>query len=134
MSEELTEMATNKMKVESGSTFSNTSPERDALKEEVSDEMWQEGVSYYINLNRKRRKVTQKQIAERLGVTQPAVCQMLKRPATIAKLWRLCHAMGGHLEVDFVYEGKRYSLLNEPLPNNPDAWMVEDANRGGSAA
>ena len=108
--------------------------EGDLLEEEVTDEMFQEAVSYYINLNRRRRKVTQKQIAERLGVTQPAVCQMLKRPATIAKLWRLCLAMGGRLEVDFVYEGKRYSLLNEPLPNDPDAWMIEGEQTGGSAA
>ena len=89
-------------------------PEYEKISAENSEEMWQEVVSYYVNLNRKRRRITQKQIAAELRISQPGVCQMLKRPATVAKLWRLCRAMGGHLEVDFVYEGKRYSLLNEP--------------------
>jgi len=68
-----------------------------------------------INLNRKRRKITQKQIAETLHISQPGVCQMLKRPATIAKLWRLAVAMGGQLEVNIRFGDKVYSLLNEPL-------------------
>ena len=82
---------------------------------EHSEEMFQEIVSYYINLNRKRRKITQKQIAEALHISQPGVCQMLKRPATIAKLWRLAVAMGGQLEVNIRFGDKVYSLLNEPL-------------------
>jgi hypothetical protein len=41
---------------------------------------------------------------------------MLKRPATIAKLWRLSVAMGGELEVNIRFGDKVYSLLNEPLP------------------
>jgi hypothetical protein len=40
---------------------------------------------------------------------------MLKRPATIAKLWRLAVAMGGQLEVNIRFGDKVYSLLNEPL-------------------
>ena len=84
-------------------------------QEQSSEEMFQEIVSYYINLNRKRRKITQKQIAESLHISQPGVCQMLKRPATIAKLWRLSVAMGGQLEVNIRFGDKVYSLLNEPL-------------------
>ena len=87
-------------------------------QEESSDDMWQEIVSYYVNLNRRRRKITQKQIAEALKISQPGVCQMLKRPATIGKLWRLSLAMGGELEVNLRFGDKVYSLLNEPLPGS----------------
>ena len=89
-------------------------------QEESSDDMWQEIVSYYIKLNRRRRKITQKQIAEALHISQPGVCQMLKRPATIAKLWRLSVAMGGELEVNLRFGDKVYSLLNEPLPGSEE--------------
>ena len=89
-------------------------------QEESSDDMWQEIVAYYINLNRRRRKITQKQIAEALHISQPGVCQMLKRPATIAKLWRLSVAMGGELEVNLRFGDKVYSLLNEPLPGSEE--------------
>ena len=90
------------------------------------DDMFHETVSYYLNLNRKRQKITQHQIAEQLQVSQSAVCQMLKRPATIGKLWRLCHALGGRLEVNIRFGDTTYSLLNEPIPDNPDAWMFEE--------
>lgn len=103
---------------------------RDELEAEGFDDMFHEVVSYWLNVNRRRRKVTQKQIASVLGITQPGVCQMLKRPATIGKLWRLCRAMGGELEVHFVVDGKRFSLLGEPDPNDPDAWMLESAAEG----
>jgi predicted XRE-type DNA-binding protein len=89
-------------------------------QEESSDDMWQEVVAYYVNLNRRRRKITQKQIAEALHISQPGVCQMLKRPATIAKLWRLSVAMGGELEVNLRFGDKVYSLLNEPLPGSEE--------------
>ena len=96
------------------------SPNYEALSEETSEDMWQEIVSYYVNLNRKRRKMTQKQLAEALHISQPGVCQMLKRPATIAKLWRLSVAMGGQLEVNIRFDDKVYSLLNEPLPGSEE--------------
>ena len=89
-------------------------------QEESSEEMWQEIVAYYVNLNRRRRKITQKQIAEALKISQPGVCQMLKRPATISKLWRLSVAMGGKLEVNIRFGDKVYSLLNEPLPGSEE--------------
>ena len=89
-------------------------------QEESTDQMWQEIVSYYVNLNRKRRKITQKQLAEALHISQPGVCQMLKRPATIAKLWRLSVAMGGKLEVNIRFDDKVYSLLNEPLEDETE--------------
>ena len=99
--------------------------ENDMLDSEISEEMWNEVLSYYVNLNRRRRKITQKQIAQKIGLTQPRVCQMLKRPATIAKLWKLCDAMGGQLEVNVRFGNEVFSLLNEPDPNNPDAWMMD---------
>ena len=91
------------------------SPNYESLSEETSEDMWHEIVSHYINLNRRRRRITQKQIAEVLHISQPGVCQMLKRPATISKLWRLVTAMGGTLEVNVRFGDKVYSLLNEPL-------------------
>lgn len=98
----------------------------DQEEEKGYDDIFHETVSYYLNINRKRQKVTQQQIAERLKVSQSAVCQMLKRPATIGKLWRLCGALGGELEVNIRFGDKTYSLLNEPLPNDPDSWMYEN--------
>lgn len=105
-------------------------PKYEGLREESNEDVWQEVVAYWLNINRRRRRVTQKQIAEQLHVSQPRVCQMLKRPATVGKLWRLCRAMGGELEVNFVVDGKRYSLLGEPDPNDPDAWMLEPPAEG----
>ena len=96
------------------------SPSYEKNTAEHSEEMWQEIVSYYVNLNRKRRKITQKQLAEALHISQPGVCQMLKRPATIAKLWRLSVAMGGKLEVNIRFDDKVYSLLNEPLEDETE--------------
>ena len=101
-------------------------PEHGKLREKTNEDMFHEIVSYWVNINRRRRRVTQKQIAETLHISQPGVCQMLKRPATIGKLWRLCRAMGGELEVNLVVDGKRYPLLGEPDPNDPDAWMLEE--------
>ena len=96
------------------------SPDYEKNTAEHSEEMFQEIVAYYVNLNRRRRKITQKQIAEALHISQPGVCQMLKRPATIAKLWRLSVAMGGELEVNLRFGDKVYSLLNEPLPGSEE--------------
>ena len=96
------------------------SPKYEEYSAESSEEMWQEIVAYYVNLNRRRRKITQKQIAEALHISQPGVCQMLKRPATISKLWRLSVAMGGELEVNLRFGDKVYSLLNEPLPGSEE--------------
>ena len=96
------------------------SPDYEEDSEIGYDKMFHEVVAYYVNLNRRRRKITQKQIAEALHISQPGVCQMLKRPATIAKLWRLSVAMGGELEVNLRFGDKVYSLLNEPLPGSEE--------------
>ncbi len=96
------------------------SPDYEKNTAEHSEEMFQEIVAYYVNLNRRRRKITQKQIAEALHISQPGVCQMLKRPATISKLSRLSVAMGGKLEVNIRFGDKVYSLLNEPLPGSEE--------------
>lgn len=90
------------------------------------DDIFHETVSHYLNLNRKRQKITQQQMAEELCVSQSAICQMLKRPATIGTLWRLCRALGGQLEINIRFTDKAYSLLNEPLENDPDAWMYSN--------
>jgi len=90
------------------------------------DDMFLETVSYHLNLNRKRQKITQHPIAEQLQVSQSAVCQLLKRPSTIAKQRRLCAALGGALEITIRFGDTTDSLLNEPIAGNPDAWMIEE--------
>jgi predicted XRE-type DNA-binding protein len=76
------------------------------------DDLFHETTSYWINKIRLRQNITQKQIASTLHISQPGVCQMLKRPATIAKLWRLCAAMGGTLEVNIRIGDEVVSLIH----------------------
>lgn len=85
------------------------------------DDLFHETTSYWINKIRLREKVTQKQIATTLHISQPGVCQMLKRPATIAKLWRLCAAMGGTLEVNIRLGDEVVSLLHGGSPRENDS-------------
>lgn len=75
------------------------------------DDLFHETTSYWINHVRRRKKFTQQNLADSLHISQPGICQMLKRPATIAKLFRLCAAMGGTLEVNVRFEDEVISLL-----------------------
>jgi DNA-binding transcriptional regulator LsrR (DeoR family) len=69
--------------------------ENDMLDSEISEEMWNEVLSYYVNLNRRRRKITQKQIAQRIGLTQPRVCQMLKAASNNCEVVEVMRCNGG---------------------------------------
>lgn len=75
------------------------------------DDLFHETTSYWINNIRRRKKFTQQHLADSMHISQPGICQMLKRPATIAKLFRLCAAMGGILEVNVRFGDEVISLL-----------------------
>ena len=79
---------------------------------EWHEEFWTTTLSYYLNRLRKRRKMTQKKMAEVLHISQPGVCQRLKKPGNIANLADLVQAMGGRLDVIAYIDGEAISLVN----------------------
>lgn len=79
---------------------------------EWHEEFWTTTLSYYLNRLRKRRKMTQKKMAEVLRISQPGVCQRLKKPGNIANLADLVAAMGGRLDVIAYIDGEAISLFN----------------------
>jgi transcriptional regulator with XRE-family HTH domain len=79
---------------------------------EWHEEFWTTTLSYHLNRLRKRRRLTQRKMAETLGISQPGVCQRLKRPGNIANLADLVRAMGGRLDVIAYIDGEAISLLN----------------------
>jgi predicted XRE-type DNA-binding protein len=104
-------------------------PDYEQFSAESADEMMQESVSFWFNIYRKRRKITQKMIAHELFISQPAVCQMLKKPATIGTLWRLCNAMNAQLEINIRFEGEDWkSLIYGDDPLSPEDQAMIDAH------
>jgi predicted XRE-type DNA-binding protein len=105
----------------------STHPDYEKFSAENADEMMLEGLTFWFNMYRRRRRITQKKIAEELLISQPAVCQMLKRPATIGTLWRLCEAMDARLEITIQFKDEEpKSLIFGDDPVHPDeAWMME---------
>lgn len=79
---------------------------------EWHEEFWTTTLSYYLNRLRKRRKMTQKKMAEVLHISQPGVCQRLKKPGNIANLADLVQALGGRLDVIAYIDGEAISLVN----------------------
>ena len=79
---------------------------------EWHEEFWTTTLSYHLNRLRKRRKMTQKRMAEVLHISQPGVCQRLKKPGNIANLADLVAAMGGRLDVVVYIDGQAISLFN----------------------
>jgi len=79
---------------------------------EWHEEFWTTTLSYHLNRLRKRRKMTQKKMAEVLHISQPGVCQRLKKPGNIANLADLVAAMGGRLDVVVYIDGQAISLFN----------------------
>jgi transcriptional regulator with XRE-family HTH domain len=79
---------------------------------EWRDEFWTTTLSYHLNRLRRRRKMTQQKMAEALGISQPGVCQRLKKPGNIANLADLVQAMGGRLDVIAYIDGEAISLFN----------------------
>ena len=64
---------------------------------------------------RERAGVSQRELAEQMGVSQPRVVAIEKsRNVTIDVLDAYVSALGGHLEVSVVRAGRRTRLLGEP--------------------
>ena len=91
-------------------------PDYDLLSEETGEDMWNEIISFHLNRLRRQRRITQRQIAEKLRISQPAVCQRLKRPATVAKLHEMISAMGGTLSVTAHFGDDTVDLLGLGSP------------------
>ena len=86
------------------------------------------GLAFWFNIYRKRRKITQKMLAEEVFISQSAVCQMLKRPVTVGTLWRLCDAMGAKLEINIRFDGEdSKSLIYGDDPIRPEDQAIIDA-------
>ena len=110
-------------------------PDFEKFEAESADEMMQECASFWFNIYRKRRKITQKMIAREMFVSQSAVCQMLKKPATLGTLWRLCNAMGAELEINIRFEGEDWkSLINGDDPLSPEDQAMVDAHLAAEVA
>lgn len=61
---------------------------------------------------RKKAKVSQTELAHRLGVSQPRVAAIEKaEDVTVGLLARYVEALGGTVEISAVIDGKRTSLL-----------------------
>jgi transcriptional regulator with XRE-family HTH domain len=85
------------------------------------EEFWTTTLSHNLNRLRRRRGMTQKKMAEALGISQPGVCQRLKKPGNIANLADLVQAMGGRLDVVVYVDGEEISLFNGRItPHNED--------------
>lgn len=92
---------------------------RDIQKEDLSfeevldieEDFLHQGLEYWLNDFRKKNAITQKQLADSMGISQPAVCQMLKKPSRLATLGRLVQAMGGHIDITVTKDGQTTSLL-----------------------
>ena len=92
---------------------------RDMQKEDLSfeealdiqEDFLHQGLEYWLNDFRKKNAITQKQLADSMGISQPAVCQMLKKPSRLATLGRLVQAMGGHIDITVTKDGRTTSLL-----------------------
>ena len=77
---------------------------------------------------RERAGVSQRELAEQMGVSQPRVVAIEKsRNVTIDVLDAYVSALGGHLEVSVVRAGRRTRLLGEP------ASTASKVSRGDSA-
>ncbi len=76
----------------------------DQLKDQMSCELRLEEL-------RTRRQVTQQQIADSLGVSQPRVSKLEHQgDARLSSLQAYIEALGGHLEVTAVFEEERIPL------------------------
>jgi predicted XRE-type DNA-binding protein len=110
-------------------------PDFERREAESADEMMQESVSFWFNIYRKRRKITQKMIAQELFVSQPAVCQMLKRPVTVGTIARLCEAMGAELQINIRFKGEDWkSLIYGDDPLSPEDQELVDAHLAAQQA
>ncbi len=77
--------------------------------EELEDKLL---VAHGLVSARKKAKVSQTELAHRLGVSQPRVAAIEKsEDVTIGLLARYVEALGGSVEINAVIDGKRTTLL-----------------------
>ena len=109
-------------------------PDYEEFSAESVDNMYQEGISFWFNIYRKRRHITQKMISQKLFLSQSAVCQMLKRPVTVGTIARLCEAMGAELQINIRFEGEDWkSLIYGDDPLSPEDQAMVDAHLAAEA-
>ncbi len=71
-------------------------------------------------LLREQSGITQADLADRLGTTQPNVSQLeSSEDLYLSSIARYVHALGGHLEVTAVFGDTSYTLLDD-LADVPD--------------
>ena len=110
-------------------------PGFERLEAEVTDEMYQESISFWFNIYRKRQKITQKMIARKLFISQSAVCQMLKRPVTVGTIARLCEAMDAEFQINVRFPGEDWkSLILGDDPLSPEDQAMVDVHLAAEAA
>jgi hypothetical protein len=110
-------------------------PDYEKFSAESADNMYQEGISFWFNIYRKRRQITQKMISQKLFLSQSAVCQMLKRPVTVGTIARLCSAMGAELQINIRFKGEDWkSLIYGDDPLSPEDRAMVDAHLAAEAA
>lgn len=114
---------------------SSQSPGYEERAAKSADDEMVLGLAFWFNIYRKRRKITQKHLAEEMFISQSAVCQMLKRPVTVGTLWRLCNAMGAKLEINIQFDGEDpKSLIYGDDPLSPEDQAMVDAHLAVEAA
>lgn len=94
----------------------------------VEEDFLQQGLEYWLNKFRTEHSITQVQLAKEMGVSQSAVCQMLKNPSRLATLSRLVTAMGGIIDVTITFNGETTSLLFGTTNEQAMAMIDEDRN------
>src|SRR5712692_6512127 len=82
------------------------------LRREVENEIAQILIEHKITLLRKRRKLTQAQLAKRSGVSQPMIAQIESgqlKNLTLRTLARTARALGASLRIDLIPHPKSVS-------------------------
>ena len=96
---------------------------------EIEDEL---RLAAGLNALRERAGVSQRELAEQMGVSQPRIVAIEKsRNVTIDVLDAYVSALGGRLEVSVVRAGRRTRLLGEPTPA-PTTSSAGDSAKSGS--
>jgi hypothetical protein len=85
------------------------------------NQFWNETLSFHVEKLRNLLGFSQAQLAKAINISQPGICQRLKKPKNIANLADIVEAMGGNLDVVAYINGRAISLMNGLiLPFDPD--------------
>jgi transcriptional regulator with XRE-family HTH domain len=90
------------------------------------NQFWNETLSFHVEKLRNLLGFSQAQLAKAINISQPGICQRLKKPKNIANLADLIEAMGGDLDVVAYINGRAISLTNGlVLPFDPDEHICQ---------